>query len=90
MVNVPFILGRPKCRLFYAIMICMSKLIYELADKAGMIRKEGFAEQMEKIGGRGFVASLAELTEFARLVGQIAREDERKRLSPSTRPDDTA
>lgn len=45
---------------------------------------------MERIGGRGFIANLAELTEFARLVGQIAREDERKRLNPSTRPDDTA
>ena len=88
--NAPLFSRRPECRLFCVIMICMSKLIYELADKAGMIRKEGFAEQMEKIRGRGFVANLAELTEFARLVGKIAREDERKRLSPSTRPDDTA
>jgi len=68
----------------------MSKLIYDLADKAGMIRKEGFAEQMEKIGGRGFVANLSELKEFARLVGKIARDDERKKLSPSTRRDDTS
>jgi len=64
----------------------MSKLIYELADKAGIIKKEGFAEKMESIGGRGFVANLAELTEFAKLVGQVARADERRNYE---RPNDT-
>ena len=38
---------------------------------------------MEKIGGRGYVANEAELTEFAKLVGQMAREDERRKLNVS-------
>jgi hypothetical protein len=63
----------------------MSELVHRLAEKAG-IAKEGFTEKMESIGGRGYVANLAELSEFARLVGQVARADERRKYE---RPDDT-
>mgnify|MGYP001333151261 CR=1 FL=1 len=58
-------------------------LIYDLAYKAGIVKNEDFASRMEKIGGRGYVANEAELTEFAKLVGQMAREDERRKLNVS-------
>jgi len=54
-------------------------LIFDLAVKAGIVKDENFAFKMEQIGGRGYVANEAELTEFAKLVGQIAREDERRK-----------
>ena len=38
---------------------------------------------MERIGGRGYIANLHELTEFARLVGRVARADERKKYEGS-------
>ena len=61
----------------------MSDLIHELAIKAGIVKNHDHVETMERIGGRGYVANLEELTEFARLVGEIARESERKRLQNS-------
>ncbi len=54
-------------------------VIFDLAVKAGIVRNENHVVTMERIGGRGYVANEAELTEFAKLVGQIAREDERRK-----------
>jgi hypothetical protein len=54
-------------------------LIHDLAVKAGVRYIEG----MELCNGRPYIGYLDELTEFARLVGEIARESERKRLHNS-------
>ena len=64
----------------------MSEMIHKLATKAGIVKNDHHVETMELIGGRGYVANLKELTEFARLVGQVARADERRKYE---RPDDT-
>jgi hypothetical protein len=64
----------------------MSEMIHKLAKKAGIVKNENHTETMERIGGRGYTANMAELTEFARLVGQVARADERRKYE---RPDDT-
>lgn len=58
-------------------------IVHDLACKAGIVKKEDFTLRMEKIGGRGYVANEAELTEFAKLVGQMAREDERRKHNVS-------
>jgi hypothetical protein len=57
----------------------MSEVIIKLAKQAGMIRNEELFDRMEAIGGRGVIANLTELTEFARAVGQVARADERRK-----------
>ena len=64
----------------------MSEMVHKLAKKAGIVKNDYHVETMESIGGRGYVANLKELTEFARLVGQVARADERRKYE---RPDDT-
>ena len=64
----------------------MSEMINKLAKKAGIVRNIEHVETMERIGGRGYLANLTELTEFARLVGQVARADERRKYE---RPNDT-
>jgi hypothetical protein len=56
-------------------------LIADLAYKAGIMRDEDFTTKMESIGGRGYLANEAELTEFAKLVGSLAREDERRKYA---------
>ena len=61
----------------------MSEMVIKLAKKAGMIRNEEFFESMEAMGGRGVIANLAELSEFARAVGQVARADERRKYEGS-------
>jgi hypothetical protein len=57
----------------------MSEMINKLAKEAGIVKDSDHTETMEAIGGRGYVANLKELTEFARLVGQVARADERRK-----------
>ena len=54
----------------------MSNLIKELALQAGIKYIEG----MCSIGGRGYIANETELTNFAKLVGQRAREHERNKM----------
>jgi len=69
----------------------MSEMINKLAKKAGIVRNSDHTETMERIGGRGYLANLTELTEFARLVGQVARADERRKYegpNDSTSADD--
>ena len=61
-------------------------MIHELAKKAGIVKNEAHVLLAEKHGLRGYIANKAELTEFARLVGQVARADERRKYE---RPDDT-
>ena len=61
----------------------MSEMINKLAKKAGIVRNIEHVETMERIGGRGYLANLTELTEFARLVGQVARADERRKYEGS-------
>jgi len=46
-----------------------------------MVKDEDFVLKMESIGGRGITCNLEELGRFAQLVGKIAREDERKKMS---------
>lgn len=58
-------------------------LIHELAVKAGIVKDEDKTLLALRNGCRGYIADLEELTEFARLVGEIARESERKRLHNS-------
>jgi hypothetical protein len=60
----------------------MSKIVHELAVKAGIRYIEG----MELCNGRSYMAYLEELTEFARLVGEIARKDEQKKLKKLAKP----
>jgi len=68
----------------------VNQTILRLAREAGI----GFSEELlpvaERAGIRSFCANMSELTKFAQLVGQVARDDERKKLSPSTRRDDTS
>ena len=56
----------------------MSKenLIYQLAEQAGIKT----LVELEEAGGRGFIANHHELSEFAKLVADIARKDERKKM----------
>jgi hypothetical protein len=58
-------------------------LIHELAVKSGIVKDEQHTLLATRNGCRGYIANLEELTEFARLVGEIARESERKRLQTS-------
>ena len=58
----------------------MSQIIIDLAKKAGIV----YLPQMEKIGGRSFLANMEQLTMFAKLVAKTAREDERKKLKGLT------
>jgi len=57
--------------------------IHELAVKSGIVKDEDKTLLATRNGCRGYIANLDELTEFARLVGEIARESERKRLQSS-------
>ena len=63
----------------------MSEMIHKLATKAGIVKNDDHARLAEKHGCRGYIANMAELTEFARLVGQVARADERRKYE---RPDE--
>jgi hypothetical protein len=56
------------------------QFIHELAVKAGIVKDEDKTLLATRHGCRGYIADLEELTEFARLVGEIARKSERKRL----------
>ena len=58
-------------------------LIHELAVKSGIVKDEQTTLLATRNGCRGYIANLEELTEFARLVGEIARKSEQKRLQSS-------
>ena len=64
----------------------MTEIVHKLAKKAGIVKNEDHTLRAERYGCRGYIANLAELTEFARLVGQVARADERRKYE---RSDDT-
>jgi hypothetical protein len=59
------------------------QLIHELAVKSGIVKDEQLTLLATRNGCRGYIANLEELTEFARLVGEIARKSEQKRLQSS-------
>ena len=61
-------------------------MIHKLAKKAGIVKNEEHTLLAERHGCRGYIANLSELTEFAKLVGQVARADERRKYE---RPNDT-
>ena len=63
----------------------MSEMIHKLATKAGIVKNDEHARLAELHGLRGYIANMSELTEFARLVGQVARADERRKYE---RPDE--
>jgi hypothetical protein len=56
----------------------MSHALLSLAREAGVAISDDI-ELMERIGVRGFVANYKELLRFAQLVGEKAREDERRK-----------
>lgn len=56
------------------------QLIHDLAVKAGIVRDEERTLLGERHGCRFYIANLTELSKFARLVGEIARKDEQKRI----------
>jgi hypothetical protein len=62
-------------------------VIHKLAVKAGIVKNEDHTLLAERHGCRGYIANLSELTEFARLVGQVARADERRKYE---RPDEAS
>ena len=64
----------------------MTEIVHKLAKKAGIVKNEDHTLRAERHGCRGYIANMAELTEFARLVGQVARADERRKYE---RSDDT-
>lgn len=51
-----------------------------LIREAGIRYNEDYIKTWEAIGGRGFVAKYEELENFAKLVGQKARDHERAKL----------
>ena len=55
-----------------------AQIVHDLAVKAGIVKDEPHSLLALRNGCRGYIANLDELTEFARLVGEIARENERK------------
>ena len=61
----------------------MSEMIHKLARKAGIVKNEDHTLLAERHGCRGYIANLSELTEFAELVGQVARADERRKYERS-------
>jgi len=61
----------------------MSEMVHRLAKKAGIVKNDDHTTTAEMHGCRGYIANLAELTEFARLVGQVARADERRKYEGS-------
>lgn len=61
----------------------MSDVIHKLAKKAGIVKNEDHTLRAERHGCRGYIANIAELTEFAKLVGQVARADERRKYERS-------
>jgi hypothetical protein len=61
----------------------MSEMIHKLARKAGIVKNEDHTLLAERHGCRGYIANLSELTEFAKLVGQVARADERRKYERS-------
>jgi len=58
-------------------------MIHKLAKKAGIVKNEEHTLLAERHGCRGYIANLSELTEFAKLVGQVARADERRKYERS-------
>ena len=69
----------------------MSDVVHKLARKAGIVKNEDHTLRAERYGCRGYIANLSELTEFAKLVGQVARADERRkyeRPNEASRADD--
>ena len=58
----------------------MNEQILRLIRKAGIKYNEDYIETWERIKGRGFFARYEELENFAKLVGQKAREHERSKL----------
>ena len=58
-------------------------LIYQLAEQAGI----KIIPELEPIGGRGFLANHDELSKFAKLVADIVRKDERKKMLTKSNKD---
>jgi hypothetical protein len=60
-----------------------NSVIIDLAWKAGLINdnNESHVLTMERIGGNGIITNLEGLTRFAKIVGQMAREDEKRKVN---------
>jgi len=58
----------------------MNENVLRLIREAGIRYNEDYIETWEKIKGRGFIARYEELENFAKLVGQKAREHERNKI----------
>ena len=58
----------------------MNDRILKLAREAGIVFDEDVIDQWESIGGRGFLANYEAIQNFAKLIGQQAREHERNKI----------
>jgi len=58
----------------------MNDRLLKLAREAGIVFNEDVIDQWESIGGRGFIADYEAIQNFAKLIGQQAREHERNKI----------
>lgn len=58
----------------------MNDRILKLARDAGIVYDEDLIDKWESIGGRGFIANYEAIQNFAKLIGQQAREHERNKI----------
>ena len=58
----------------------MNDRLLKLAREAGIVFNEDVIDQWESIGGRGFIANYEAIQNFAKLIGQQAREHERNKI----------
>lgn len=57
----------------------MADLVRKIALDAGICWDLEHVETMDRIGGRGITANSESMYQFARLIGKMAREDERRK-----------
>lgn len=61
----------------------MADLIRKVAIEAGICWDWEHVEAMDRIGGRGILANPKSMYKFAKLIGQMARADERRKYERS-------
>jgi len=58
----------------------VADLIRKVAVEAGICWDWEHVEAMDRIGGRGILANPESMYKFAKLIGQMARADERRKI----------
>jgi hypothetical protein len=61
----------------------VADLIRKVAIEAGICWDWEHVEAMDRIGGRGILANPESMYKFAKLIGQMARADERRKYERS-------